>query len=92
VFQNLTCVIVAVLFSIRWDAFQCISAAVSLLPCSVSNGSVWGSDWVPGPSGLPTLLCCTRCNGYEWNEIAPSAIQHTRSITYAVVLISSLDC
>ena len=87
------CMTLWMLYSVRWGSFQCISAAVSLLSCSLSNGSVWGSNWVPSSNGLVALLCCTRCSGYEWNETATCTSQHTGSITYAqFIATKSLLC
>jgi len=74
----------SVLLHVRWSSFQRISAAVPVLPSSVSDGTVWGRNWVPGSNGLAALLCCSCCSRSEWDEIAAFAHQHTCTITYAV--------
>jgi len=75
------------LWRVRWDAFQCLSAAVPVLPCSVLDGSVWGCNWVSCSDGLAALLCCTRCSCSEWDELVTSAAQHTCSPTYVQIYV-----
>jgi len=75
------CTTLLLMLSVRWGAFQCISAAVPVLPSSVSNGSVWGGHWISCSNRIAPLLCCTHCSSYVRDETDTGTSQHTGSIT-----------